>query len=48
VSNRLKVSPPCSNVITEADTEMPRSFSIDIQSERVRRCSPRALTAPAA
>ena len=26
---------------------MPRSRSIAIQSERVRRCSPRALTAPA-
>src|ERR1700722_19442829 len=31
-----------------ADTEMPRSRSIFIQSDRVRRCSPRARTAPAA
>jgi hypothetical protein len=31
-----------------AETEMPRSRSIFIQSERVRRCSPRARTAPAA
>ncbi len=34
--------------MTEAVTEMPRSFSIFIQSERARRFSPRALTAPAA
>ena len=34
-------------VITELDTEMPRAFSIAIQSDRVRRRSPRAFTAPA-
>src|SRR5579871_146343 len=33
--------------MTEAVTEMPRSRSIAIQSERARRCSPRARTAPA-
>src|SRR5688572_21616036 len=33
--------------MTEAVTEMPRSRSTFIQSERARRCSPRALTAPA-
>src|SRR6185312_2334014 len=36
-----------SNVITDDVTEMPRCCSICIQSERVRRRSPRALTAPA-
>ena len=35
--------PSCSKVITELVTEMPRSCSISIQSERVRRRSPRAL-----
>ena len=34
--------------MTDAVTEMPRSCSIFIQSERVRRVSPRARTAPAA
>ena len=34
--------------MTLAETEMPRSRSIFIQSDRVRRCSPRARTAPAA
>src|SRR5438132_13072131 len=34
--------------MTDAETEMPRSRSIFIQSERVRRFSPRARTAPAA
>ena len=34
--------------MTLADTEMPRSRSIFIQSDRVRRFSPRARTAPAA
>ncbi|MNI91087.1 hypothetical protein D3C73_1487020 [compost metagenome] len=48
VSKRLNILPSCSNVMTEAVTEMPRSFSIFIQSERARRFSPRALTAPAA
>src|SRR5512147_641896 len=33
--------------MAEADTEMPRSRSTFIQSERARRASPRALTAPA-
>ena len=37
----------CSKVITELLTEMPRSCSIFIQSERDRRRSPRALTSPA-
>src|SRR5262249_32319218 len=36
-----------SNVITEVTTEMPRSRSIFIQSERVLRRSPLALTCPA-
>jgi hypothetical protein len=47
VSSRLKVQPPYSKVMTEAVTEMPRSCSTFIQSERARRASPRALTAPA-
>src|SRR3954462_8239687 len=34
--------------MTLAETEMPRSRSIFIQSERVRRFSPRARTCPAA
>src|SRR6516165_499352 len=33
--------------MTAEETEMPRSRSIAIQSERVRRRSPRALTSPA-
>ncbi len=37
-----------SKVITEDETEMPRSCSIFIQSERARRRSPRARTWPAA
>ena len=40
VSRRLNSNPSCSKVITEAETEMPRSFSIFIQSDRVRRASP--------
>jgi len=36
-----------SNVITEVTTEMPRSRSIFIQSDRVLRRSPLALTWPA-
>ena len=47
VSSRLKVTPSCSNVITELVTEMPRCCSIFIQSERARRFAPRALTSPA-
>jgi hypothetical protein len=34
--------------MTEADTEIPRSRSIFIQSDWVRRAWPRARTAPAA
>ncbi len=47
VSSRLKARPRFSNDMTEAVTEMPRSRSIASQSERARRCSPRARTAPA-
>jgi hypothetical protein len=47
VSSRLKASPSCSELITAEETEMPRSRSIAIQSERTRRRSPRALTSPA-
>jgi hypothetical protein len=43
----LKTAPPYSKCITEVVTEMPRCCSIFIQSERARRASPRALTAPA-
>ena len=39
--------PSYSKVITEVTTEMPRSRSIFIQSERVLRRSPLALTWPA-
>ena len=39
VSSRLKTAPSYSNVITEVTTEMPRSRSIAIQSERVLRLS---------
>jgi hypothetical protein len=38
----LNIRPSWSKVITLADTEMPRSRSIFIQSDRVRRDSPRA------
>ncbi|MNT71891.1 hypothetical protein D3C72_2104340 [compost metagenome] len=53
VSSRLNIlatpsAVVCSKVMTEAETEMPRSFSIFIQSDWVRRFSPRARTAPAA
>ena len=34
-------------VIADAETEMPRSFSIAMKSERVRRASPLARTCPA-
>src|SRR6202022_4114046 len=47
VSSRLNTRPSNSNVITEVTTEMPRSRSIFIQSERVLRRSPLALTCPA-
>ncbi len=47
VSSRLNTQPPYSNVITEVTTEMPRSRSIPIQSDRVRRRSPLARTLPA-
>ena len=47
VSSRLKASPSCSKLITAEDTEIPRSRSIAIQSERARRRSPRAFTSPA-
>ena len=47
VSSRLKASPSCSKLITAEETEMPRSRSIAIQSDRARRRSPRALTSPA-
>src|SRR5580704_1096937 len=47
VSSRLNTRPSNSNVITEVTTEMPRSRSIFIQSERVLRRSPLALTGPA-
>jgi hypothetical protein len=47
VSNKLKASPSCSKLITAEETEMPRSRSTAIQSERTRRRSPRALTSPA-
>jgi hypothetical protein len=43
----LKVMPSRSKVSTELVTEMPRFCSISIQSDRVRRRSPRALTWPA-
>jgi len=33
--------------MAEAETEMPRSFSICMKSERVRRASPLARTCPA-
>jgi hypothetical protein len=47
VSSRLKASPSCSKLITAEETEMPRSRSTAIQSERTRRRSPRAFTSPA-
>ncbi len=48
VSSRLNTTPSRSNVITLEVTEMPRCCSIFIQSERARRCCPRARTSPAA
>ena len=47
VSSRLNTRPSYSKVITEVTTEMPRSRSIAIQSERVVRRSRLALTWPA-
>jgi hypothetical protein len=43
----LKASPSCSKLITAEETEMPRSRSTAIQSERTRRRAPRAFTSPA-
>ena len=40
------MQPLCSKVITEVTTEMPRSRSMPIQSDRVRRRSPFARTEP--
>jgi hypothetical protein len=40
--------PSRSKVITDDETEIPRSCSIFIQSDRARRRSPRARTCPAA
>jgi hypothetical protein len=37
VSSRLKASPSCSKLITAEETEMPRSRSIALQSERSRQ-----------
>jgi hypothetical protein len=42
----LKASPSCSKLITAEETEMPRSRSTAIQSERTRRL-PCAFTSPA-
>ena len=47
VSSRLKTQPPYSNVITDVTTEMPRSFSMPIQSERVETRFFFAFTSPA-
>ena len=47
VSRRLKTAPSYSKVITEVTTEMPRAFSMAIQSERVLRPSRFAFTCPA-
>ena len=47
VSSRLKTASSYSNVITEVTTEMPRAFSMAIQSERVLRPSLLAFTWPA-
>jgi hypothetical protein len=43
----LNTTPARSKVITLVATEMPRSCSIFIQSDRVRRALPLARTAPA-
>ena len=47
MSSRLNTRPSNSKVITDVTTEMPRSRSIFIQSERVLRRSPLAFTCPA-
>lgn len=47
VSRRLKTQSPYSKVITEVTTEMPRSFSIPIQSDRVETRLRFAFTSPA-
>src|SRR5580704_13079842 len=47
VSRKLNTRPPYSKVMTEVTTEIPRSRSIAIQSERVDRRSRLALTCPA-
>jgi hypothetical protein len=39
--------PSCSKLITAEETEMPRSRSTAIQSQRTRRRAPRAFTSPA-
>jgi hypothetical protein len=44
---QVEGEPPCSKLITAEETELPRSRSTAIQSERTRRRSPRALTSPA-
>jgi hypothetical protein len=41
---QIEASPSCSKLITAEETEMPRSRSTAIQSERTRRRSPRAYT----
>ena len=40
VSTRLKANASCSKLITAEETEMPRSRSTAIQSERTRRRAP--------
>jgi len=47
VSSRLKTQSPYSKVMTEVTTEMPRSRSMPIQSERVWTRLRLALTSPA-
>ena len=47
VSTRFSAFASCSNCSTEEVTEIPRSCSIFIQSEMVRRVSLLAFTAPA-
>jgi hypothetical protein len=44
---QVEGEPSCSKRITAEETEVPRSRSIAIQSERTRRRSPGALTSPA-
>ncbi len=47
VSTRLNHQSRNGNDIADALTEMPRSFSICMKSDRVRRASPLARTWPA-